>query len=98
MKFDFATRITEQLEAKCLANLCKHGIDFIDVPVVFDGDTLTVEDNRYNYGEQRFVTFGLLQGRVVAVVHTEREDCTRIISARKATKYEQRTYFEEISN
>jgi uncharacterized protein len=85
-------------EAKCLANLCKHGIDFTDVPVVFDGDTLTVEDNRYSYGEQRFVTFGLLQGRVVAVVHTEREDYTRIISARKATKYEQRTYFKEISN
>jgi uncharacterized DUF497 family protein len=85
-------------EAKCLANLRKHGIDFTDVPVVFDGDTLTVEDNRYSYGEQRFVTFGLLQGRVIAVVHTEREDCTRIISARKARKYEQRTYFEEISN
>ncbi|WP_353852176.1 MULTISPECIES: BrnT family toxin, partial [unclassified Microcystis] len=47
-----------------------------------------VEDDRYGYGEQRFVTFGLLQGRVIAVVHTEREDCTRIISARKATKYE----------
>lgn len=85
-------------EAKCLANFRKHGIDFTDVPDVFDGDTLTVEDNRYSYREQRFVTFGLLQGRVVAVVHTEREDCTRIISARKATKYEQRTYFEEISN
>ena len=31
-------------------------IDFTDVPVVFDGDTLTIEDNRYSYGEQRFVT------------------------------------------
>ena len=41
---------------------------------------------------------GLLQGRVVAIVHTEREECTRIISARKATKYEQRIYFEQISN
>jgi uncharacterized DUF497 family protein len=58
----------------------------------------TVEDDRYDYGEQRFVTFGLLQGRVIAVVHIEREDCTRIISARKATKYEQRTYFEQLSN
>jgi uncharacterized protein (DUF4415 family) len=37
-----------------------------------------------------------LQGRVIAVVHTEREDCTRIISARKATKYEQRIYFEQL--
>ncbi|WP_396336458.1 BrnT family toxin [Fischerella sp. JS2] len=56
-----------------------------------------IEDDHYSYGEQRFVTFGLLQGRVIAVVHTE-EDCTRIISARKATKYEQRTYFEQLSN
>lgn len=85
-------------EEKRLANLRKHGIDFIDIPAAFDGDTLTVEDGRYSYGEQRFVTFGLLQGRVIAVIHTEREDCTRIISARKATKYEQRIYFEQLSN
>lgn len=85
-------------EAKRLTNLRKHGIDFIEVPAVFDGDTVTVEDDRYSYGEQRFVTFGLLQGRVVAVVHTECEECIRIISVRKATNYEQRTYFEQLSN
>ncbi len=85
-------------EAKRLVNLRKHGVDFIDVPAVFDGDIVTVEDNRYNYGEDRFVTFGLLQGRVIAVVHTEREDLIRIISARKATKYEQRIYFQQLSN
>ncbi|KOR36207.1 MULTISPECIES: BrnT family toxin [Planktothricoides] len=85
-------------ETKRLANLRKHGIDFIDIPVVFEGDIVTVEDDRFNYGEQRFVTFGLLQGRVVAIVHTERGESTRIISARKATKYEQRIYFEQISD
>lgn len=85
-------------EAKRVANLRKHGIDFTDVPTVFDGDILTVEDDRSSYGEQRFVTFGLLQGRVIAVVHVEREESTRIISARKATKYEQRIYFEQLSN
>ena len=85
-------------EAKRLTNLRKHGIDFADVPAVFDGDILTVEDERLDYGEQRFVTFGLLKGRIIAVVHTEREDHTRIISARKATKYEQQTYFEQLSN
>ena len=85
-------------ETKRLTNLRKHGIDFADVPAVFDGDILTVEDERLDYGERRFVTFGLLKGRVIAVVHTEREDHTRIISARKATKYEQRTYFEQLSN
>ncbi|MBE9020172.1 BrnT family toxin [Chroococcidiopsidales cyanobacterium LEGE 13417] len=88
----------ESDEIKRLANLRKHGIDFVDVLAVFDGDILTVEDDRYSYGEQRFVTFGLLQGRVIAVVHTEREDCTCIISARKATKYEQRTYFKQLSD
>lgn len=75
-------------EAKRFSNLRKHGIDFIDVPDVFDGDIVTVEDNRYSYGEPRFVTFGLLQGRVIAVVHF----------ARKSTKYEQRDYFEQLSN
>lgn len=85
-------------EAKRLANISKHGIDFIDVVAVFEGDQIVVEDNRYNYGEQRFVTFGLLQGRVVAVVYTERSDRIRIISARKATKYEERTYFDQLSN
>lgn len=85
-------------ETKRLANLSKHGIDFIDVPLVFDGEIVTVEDERFSYSEQRLVTFGLLQGRVVAIVHTEREDITRIISARKANKYEQRIYFKQISN
>lgn len=85
-------------EAKRLANIRKHGIDFIDALSVFNGDTVTVEDDRYDYGEQWFVTFGLLQGRVIAVVYTERSNRTRIISARKATNYEQRTYFEQISN
>jgi uncharacterized protein len=55
-----------------------------------------VADFDFDYGEERFVTFGLLQGHVVAVVHTESEDYIRIISARKATKYEQKTYFEKI--
>jgi uncharacterized protein len=85
-------------EAKRLANLDKHGIDFLDVEEVFDGDTVTVEDDRYSYGEQRFVAFGLLQGRIVAVVYTDRGEAMRLILVRKATKYEQRTYYAQISN
>ncbi len=50
-------------EAKRLANLRKHGIDFTDVPAVFDGDILTVEDDRYSYGEQRFLTLLGLKAR-----------------------------------
>ena len=83
-------------EANRLANLRKHGIDFLDVSFVFEGDTLTVEDNSYDYGEQRFVAFGLLHSLVVAIVHSDRNDSIRIISARKATRYEQKIYFEEV--
>jgi uncharacterized protein len=83
-------------ESKRTSNLRKHSIDFSDVPTVFGGSIVTVEDDRFDYGEERFVTFGLLQGQVVAVVHTESEDYIRIISARKATKYEQENYFQQI--
>lgn len=43
--------------------------------------------DRFSYGEQRFITFDLLQERVVTVVHTERENLIRIISARKFTLF-----------
>jgi uncharacterized DUF497 family protein len=84
-------------EYKRLTNIKKHAIDFADVTAVFNGNIVTVEDNRFDYGEQRFITLGLLKGRVIAIVHTERGATTRIISARKATSYEQITYFEQIA-
>ena len=43
-----------------------------------------------------FVSFGLLEGRTIAIVHTEDDGLIRIISARKASKYEQRIYFERV--
>lgn len=85
-------------EAKRRLNLQHHGIDFVDVPQIFDGDTLTIEDTRQDYGETRYLTLGLLKTHVIVVVHTDREDAIRIISARKATKYEEKTYFEHITN
>lgn len=66
-------------ENKRLSNISKHGIDFVDATVVFEGETVTVEDDRFIYGEVRFITLGLLESRVVVVVHTERENRIRII-------------------
>ena len=83
-------------EKKRRSNIRRHGIDFVGLESIFDGYTITIEDTRLDYGEQRFVTLGLLQGRVVLVVHTERKQKIRIISARKATKYEQDRYFSQI--
>jgi len=81
-------------ETKRLANVRQHGIDFADAVIAFHGETLTIEDDRCDYGEQRFVTLGLLMGRVIVIVHTERRDAIRVISARKATKREEAIYFE----
>lgn len=85
-------------EAKRRENVRRHGIDFADVGELFDGFTATMEDGRHAYGEQRWITLGLLSGRVVVVVHTERQDRIRIISVRKATKNEEQLYFSEIRN
>jgi len=88
----------EWSEAKRKSNLRKHGIDFRDVRKVFEGDTLTSEDDRFPYPERRFVTIGLLEGRVVIVIHTEMACTIRIISTRKATRNEQEAYFKHFAN
>jgi uncharacterized protein len=85
-------------EAKRQANIEKHGIDFADLEPLFDGETVIILDDRFDYGEYRFVTLGLLNGIVFVVVHTETDEVIRIISARKATKYEEKRYFEEIAD
>jgi len=83
-------------EEKRQTNIEKHGIDFADVPPMFDGAVFTIEDLRFDYGETRFTTFGLLQYRVIVVAHTEDDEVIRIVSARKATKNEEKRYFEEV--
>jgi uncharacterized DUF497 family protein len=83
-------------ERKRKVNLRKHGFDFLDAPRVFRGATLTVADDRHEYGEERFITFGLLRDTVVAIAHTEHPKTIRIISMRKATRHEEKSYFAQI--
>ncbi len=85
-------------EQKRQINVKKHGVDFIDVPEVFDGDIVTIPDERFDYGENRFIVIGILKNMVIVVVYTERGENIRIISARKATKNEKIYYFQQISN
>ncbi len=80
------------------ANLRKHGFDFLDAYRVFEGITLTLADDREEYDEERYVTLGLLKGVVVGIVHTERPDTIRVISMRKATRYEERKYFAQVGD
>ena len=84
-------------EQKKAENFIKHGLSFEDAEIVFGGPCLTFEDCRFDYGEVRFLTFGLLQRRVVVIAHTRRGRSTRIISMRKANTREQKTYYQKRS-
>ena len=83
-------------EAKRLSNLRRHGIDFAEAARIFEGLTHTVEDNRFEYGEERLLTYGLFRGKVVVIVHTERSGTIRVISIRKAIKNEEIEFFKNI--
>jgi len=85
-------------ERKRAINLKDHGLDFLDAPRVFEGLTFSYEDDRFAYGEQRFITLGLLAGVPVSIAHTETEDEIRIISFRKATSREARTFFNQVQD
>ena len=85
-------------ETKRQTNIREHGFDFADASRVFEGPTFTFEDDRFTYGEQRFIPLGLLHGHVVVMAHTERDDEVRVISMRKGTKREQTFYFRNLTN
>lgn len=74
-------------------NVRKHDVQFsLAIRVFFDVARKTEEDSRFVYDETRFVTIGQVYGRFYTVVHTERGIVTRIISARRATAQEKRSY------
>ncbi len=79
---------------KAAANLRKHGVDFTDAVTVFSDDlAITITDERFD--EERFITIGIdALSRVLVVVYTWRNDEIRLISARQATRYEQKQYEE----
>lgn len=81
---------------KSINNFQKHGLSFEDAVHVLQGRTITFEDSRQNYGETRYITLGELEGRVVILVHTTRNDYVRIISMRKANEREKKIYYERL--
>jgi uncharacterized DUF497 family protein len=86
-------------EAKNAANIRKHGIDFIDAVDIFNHPLLARPDDREFYGETRWTALGWMQELMGVVVYVERSgDVIRIISARKATKYEVHRYEQIVKN
>lgn len=68
--------------AKRERTLQERGIDFVDAAEVFAGRTLTLMDDRIDYGEVRYQTYGFLGGRMVMVVWTDRTPARHVISMR----------------
>lgn len=91
--------IFEWDDAKNQANIRKHGIDFNDVPELFQQPFLALRDSREDYGEERWINLGRISSLISVVVTTERQgDVIRIISARKATRREARHYAQTLEN
>jgi uncharacterized DUF497 family protein len=81
-------------EAKAEANLRKHKISFQEASRVFDDLFALIEqDLSEDFGEDRFLATGMVEGSLITVVYTERDERIRIISARKANSDEQKRYY-----
>jgi len=83
---------------KAAANLRKHEVSFEEAVTAFgDPLSLTVPDPDHSAREARFVLIGHSDtGRLLVVVHTERPDQIRLITARIATRHERQTYEEDL--
>jgi uncharacterized protein len=84
--------------AKDDINRAKYGVS-LAAATDFDWDTaLEREDDRFDYGEVRFVAIGLIDTRLYVMVFTEGsdDDAVRIISLRQAEKYEMRYYYGQV--
>lgn len=81
--------------AKAAENRRKHGVDFVDsIPAIEDPNRLEEIDSRFEYREERIQVIGMAEGNILFIVTTQRDERTcRIISARRATRYEQDRYY-----
>lgn len=80
-------------EQKNQANMAKHGLSFTDAWEIFEAPMLIDLDERFDYGEDRWIGIGRPRSRIVVLIYTELENETiRIISLRKAISYERYTY------
>jgi uncharacterized DUF497 family protein len=83
--------------AKRLRTLAERGLDFKDAAMIFDGQTVEIEDTRRDYGEVRMICFGHLAGRLIVVGYAPRGTSRHVFSMRKANDREKKRlgpYFE----
>jgi uncharacterized DUF497 family protein len=83
---------------KAERNLRVHGVSFEEAAsALMDPLSRTIPDPDHSEVEDRYVLIGYsLRHRLIVVVHSERRDTLRIISARRATRWERQTYEEHV--
>jgi len=83
---------------KARTNLVKHGVGFEEAATIFgDPLSLTIPDPEHSLAERRYITMGRAFNRkLLVVVHTDRDDNIRVISARRASRRERKFYEETI--
>ena len=82
--------------AKRTHTLDERGLDFSDAYKIFDGAEVTLLDDRFDYPEQRFQTYGNLDSRLVMIAWTPIEGGIRVISMRRCNDREQRKFANTI--
>ena len=83
-------------DEKNQANIRKHGVSFEQAEAIFNGPLWSKVDDRFDYDETRIISIGVMEGTVLlVVVHTDRNEVTRIISARVANRQERKRYYDE---
>ena len=91
VQFEWDTRKAKQ-------NIDKHGVPFeYGVRVFLDPRCLDIKDSRQDYGEERRLALGEIEGRLYLLAYTPRNATIRVISARKANGREQRHYDQNLS-
>jgi uncharacterized DUF497 family protein len=83
-------------EDKRRLNLEKHGIDFEDAIAIWEGNVVQSRSRQSHHSEERFLAYGLLEGRVICIVFMHRGGRIRIISARRARDHERENYQKAI--
>lgn len=83
-------------EEKRSVNIDKHGVDFLDAALIFEGTVLTRVDDRKDYGEKRFASLGMADGVLYTVIHTKRGENIRLISAWKGGRKDYEQYKKSI--
>ena len=84
--------------AKRNKTLAERGLDFEDAVHVFAGTAIDARDDRRDYGEERWQTYGLLNGRLVMLAWTPRQDGRHIISMRKCNEREKEKFGRQLGS